>query len=392
MILPGATLGLLGGGQLGRMFTLEARDMGYEVVVLEPDPASPAGAVATEHVIAPYDDIAALEHLGRSTRAVTVEFENVPAATLEWLAAHVETRPAASAVSIAQDRLAEKSFLRDHGLATAEFAPVTDSVTLRDAWDRIGPPALLKTTRLGYDGKGQVSVERFEDLEGAFERLGRLPCLLERRLVLEREVSVVLARGADGVAVPFPPGENVHVNGILHTTVVPALGSQQLSQHARDTAIAVAERLNYVGVLGVEMFVADGGQIFVNELAPRPHNSGHYSMDACAADQFEQQVRALAGLPLAEARLLSPVCMINLLGDIWVNGEPRWDRALEMAGVHLHLYGKKSVRPGRKMGHLNCLAASPEEAFELANEAYGRLVGESGVRSQESGESECHRT
>jgi 5-(carboxyamino)imidazole ribonucleotide synthase len=370
MIPPGATLGVLGGGQLGRMFTLRARAMGYEVVVLEPDPGSPAGAVATEQIVAPYDDIAALERLAQTAAAVTVEFENVPAATLGWLAQHMETRPRAESVATCQDRVREKTFLRDHGLATAPFASVTDDASLGQAWERIGAPALLKTARLGYDGKGQAIVDRFEDAEQAFERLGGVPVVLERRLSLEAEVSVVLARGADGAIAPFPVGENVHRSGILHTTVVPARIPDRLARTATDTAIAVAERLDYVGVLGVELFVADGGGVFVNELAPRPHNSGHYTMDACATDQFEQQVRILAGLPLGTPRLLSPVAMVNLLGDLWTDGEPRWKEVLALPGVKLHLYGKKVARAGRKMGHLNCLAPSTEAALTLAEEAY----------------------
>jgi 5-(carboxyamino)imidazole ribonucleotide synthase len=374
MIPPGATLGVLGGGQLGRMFTLRARAMGFEVVVLEPDPDSPAGAVATEQIVAAYDDVAALERLRQSAAAVTVEFENVPAPTLDWLAQHLETRPRAESVAIAQDRVREKTFLLDHGLATAPFEPVRDGASLRRAWERIGPPALLKTARLGYDGKGQAVVDRFEDADEAFRQFGHVPAVLERRLALECELSVVLARSADGAVAPFPVGENVHRAGILHTTVVPARVSESLAKRATETAVAVAERLDYVGVLGVELFVADGGQIFVNELAPRPHNSGHYTLDACATDQFEQQARILAGLPLGSPRLLSPVAMINLLGDLWAGGEPRWDQALALPGVKLHLYGKKTARSGRKMGHLNCLAESADSALALAERAYALLA------------------
>ncbi len=374
MIPPGSTLGLLGGGQLGRMFTQRARDMGYEVIVLEPDPLSPAGAVATRHLRAPYDDVSALGELARHAAAVTTEFENVPAATLEFLSRHTTCRPGAAAVSTAQDRITEKLFLRLAGLATADFDPVRSAGDLRQAWDRIGGPAVLKTSRLGYDGKGQAVVSRYEEAEAAFERFGRVPCVLERRLDLEREVSVVLARGSTGAVASFPVGENVHLGGILHTTVVPAAISPDLAGRARDTAIAVAHRLEYVGVLGVEMFVADGGRIFVNELAPRPHNSGHYTMDACTVDQFEQQVRCLTGLPLGDPRLLSPVCMVNLLGDRWATGEPDWAAALAISGVRLHLYGKKEARPGRKMGHLNCLGPSSAEALQVAERAFAALT------------------
>ncbi len=373
MIPPGAALGLLGGGQLGRMFTLRARDMGYEVVVLEPDPLSPAGAVATRHLRAAYDDPAALEELARSASAVTTEFENVPANALAYLAEHTICRPEASAVAIAQDRITEKIFLRTAGLATADFDPVRSAEDLQRAWGRIGAPAILKTSRLGYDGKGQAVVNHYHEAASAFERFGSVPCVLERRLDLEREISVVLARGHDGEVAPFPVGENVHIGGILHTTVVPARIAVGLADRARDTAIAVADRLKYVGVLGVEMFVADGGQIFVNELAPRPHNSGHYTMDACGVDQFEQQVRCLTGLPLGNPTLLSPVCMINLLGDHWASGQPNWANALAVSGTRLHLYGKKTARPGRKMGHINCLATSPAAALDGAERAFAAL-------------------
>jgi 5-(carboxyamino)imidazole ribonucleotide synthase len=374
MILPGATLGLLGGGQLGRMFTQRARAMGYEVVVLEPDRLSPAGAVATKHLAAPYDDPAALAELAQTATAITTEFENVPARALEWLEARVPCRPSGRSVATTQDRISEKTFVRNAGLATAAFEPVADAVDLARAWHRLGAPALLKTSRLGYDGKGQALVDRWEDAQAAFGRFGGAPCVYERRLTLERELSVVLARDHTGAVAAFPVGENVHQRGILHTTVVPATVDESTRRSAEAAAIQVATALDYVGVLGVELFVAAGGTIFVNELAPRPHNSGHYTMDACATDQFEQQVRVLAGLPLGDPRLLSPVCMINLLGDAWERGEPDWAAALALPGVRLHLYGKKEVRPGRKMGHLNCLGASADDAHRLALEAYRRLT------------------
>jgi 5-(carboxyamino)imidazole ribonucleotide synthase len=373
MIVPGSTLGLLGGGQLGRMFTTRARTMGYEVVVLDPDLLSPAGRIASRHLRAPYDDADALSELARSTEAVTTEFENVPAAALAFLAARVRVRPSPRAVAIAQDRILEKSFLRDAGIATAPFAPVTGVDDLETAWEAIGAPALLKTSRLGYDGKGQAVVDSREEARRAFALLGDVPCVLERRLHLEAEVSVVLARSESGELAPFTPGENVHERGILKTTTVPARISPALSLDAIALAGDLATRLGYVGVLGVELFVAEGGRLFVNELAPRPHNSGHYTLDACAVDQFEQQVRTLVGLPLGAPRLLSPCCMINLLGDIWREGEPDWAAALSLPGVRLHLYGKAEARPGRKMGHLNCLAPSAEEAHALALRAFAAL-------------------
>jgi 5-(carboxyamino)imidazole ribonucleotide synthase len=374
VILPGATLGVLGGGQLGRMFVLQARTMGYRTVVLDPDPRSPAGQAADLHLRAAYTDPDALEQLATECAAVTTEFENVPAETLERLAASCRVRPPVAAVAVAQDRIREKGFLEAAGFPTAAFRPVRDEPELRAALRAVALPALLKTSRLGYDGKGQAAVERAEDASAAYEALGRVACVLEERLALETELSVVLARGDDGAVVPFPVGENRHRDGILETTVVPARVAPAVADEARETASRVAAALDYVGVLGVELFVANGGRIYVNELAPRPHNSGHYTLDACSADQFEQQLRALCALPLAQPRLLSPVAMVNLLGDLWSGGEPRWAEALRRPGVRLHLYGKAEPRPGRKMGHLNCLADDPGRALHLALETRDALA------------------
>jgi len=373
VILPGATLGVLGGGQLGRMFTLQARTMGYRVVVLDPDPGSPAGQLADHHLRAAYTDLDALDQLARECAAVTTEFENVPADALERLAAWVRVRPPGAAVATAQDRIGEKSFLERHGFATASFRAVRSAEGVAEAVRAVGTPALLKTSRMGYDGKGQATVDRPEAAAAAFAQLGSVPCVLEERLALEREVSVVLARGDDGTVAPFPVGENRHRDGILETTVVPARIPAPLAEAALELAGRVATALAYVGVLGVELFVANGGRLYVNELAPRPHNSGHYTLDACSTDQFEQQVRALCGLPLAEPRLLTPVAMVNLLGDLWTGGPPRWDEVFRRPGVRLHLYGKSEPRPGRKMGHLNCLADSADSALALALEARDAL-------------------
>ena len=375
MILPGATLGLLGGGQLGRMFTSRARSMGYEVVVLDPDPLSPAGRIATRHIEAPYSDPAALEQLAGVASAITTEFENVPADALTFLAPRVRVRPHPGALAIAQDRVAEKEFLRSAGIETATFAAATDADALEQAWDAVGGPAILKTSRLGYDGKGQLAVGSREEARRAFASLGSVACVLERRLTLEGEISVVLARSDDGGIAAFPPGENHHARGILETTVVPARFAPELLDRAVEMAAAVAHHLAYVGVLGVELFIAEGGRLFANEMAPRPHNSGHYTLTACDVCQFEQQVRALTGLPLANPRLLSAVCMINLLGDLWCGREPDWPRALALPGVSLHLYGKKEARPGRKMGHLNCVAETPDLAEALARRAWQALAG-----------------
>lgn len=373
MILPGATVGVVGGGQLGRMFTLQARTMGYRVVVLDPDPQSPAGAVADRHIRAAYDDKRALSELAASCAAVTTEFENVPAATLEYLARSSLVRPPVEAVAITQDRIAEKSFLQSHGFATAPFRPVRNKSELLDAIASISLPALLKTSRLGYDGKGQATIESKESAVHAFDRLGGVACILESRLELERELSVIVARGADGDVAAFPVAENRHREGILETSVVPARIPEALAQQARKLATDIAEAMAYVGVLGVELFVVCGRGLMVNEMAPRPHNSGHYTMDACSADQFEQQLRTLCGLPLARPWLLSPVAMVNLLGELWSGGEPRWEEALKRPGVRLHLYGKAEARPGRKMGHLNCLAADPDRALAIALETRDAL-------------------
>ncbi len=374
MIFPGATLGVLGGGQLGRMFTIRAREMGYRVAVLEPDPRSPAGAIADQQIEAAYDDEQALGELADLCDAITTEFENVPARTLEFLAARRPVHPSAEAVAIAQDRLREKGFLHRQGFPTALFAPVTTAADIEPAFAAIKAPALLKTSRLGYDGKGQVVVDSLQALRAGFASLNGVPCILERRLDLELELSIVLARGADGEVAAFPAAENRHKNGILDTSVVPARVAESLARQASELAVGVACALEYVGVLGVELFVAAGGRLFVNEIAPRPHNSGHYTLDACVTDQFEQQVRALTGLPLGDPRLLSPVTMINLLGEVWAAGPPAWDRALALPGVQLHLYGKAEPRPGRKMGHLNCLAASADASLALALAAYRALT------------------
>jgi 5-(carboxyamino)imidazole ribonucleotide synthase len=372
VILPGATVGVVGGGQLGRMFTLQARTMGYKVVVLDPDPQSPAGAVADRQIRAAYDDQRALAELAAACAAITTEFENVPAATLETLARSSLVRPPVEAVATAQDRIAEKTFLQSHGFATAPFHRVRHQKDLRPALAAIPSPALLKTSRLGYDGKGQALVESERDAVRAFERFGRVPCILETRLELQCELSVIVARGADGDVATFPVAENRHRDGILETSVVPARIPDALAAEARALATGIAEAMSYVGVLGVELFVVEG-RLMVNEMAPRPHNSGHYTIDACSVNQFEQQLRTLCGLPLAQPWLLSPVAMINLLGDLWTDGDPRWEEALKRTGVRLHLYGKAEARPGRKMGHLNCLAADPDRALALALETRAAL-------------------
>ena len=364
-ILPGATLGILGGGQLGRMFTIAARTMGYKVMVLDPDFASPAGQMADVHLQADYIDHGALRQLGAACAAVTTEFENVPAASLIELANHCRVSTGAAAVAIAQDRSHEKSWLREQGFATAPFALVNSEADLDAALSATGTPALLKVSRFGYDGKGQVRVGTLDETRAAFREFGGQPCVLEGFVKLECEVSVVLARSDSGECALFPVAENRHENGILDVSIVPARVPDSLAQQARAMAQAVADRLGYVGVMAVEFFIA-GGELMINEIAPRPHNSGHYTLDACVTDQFEQQVRALCGLPLGDTRLLSPVAMVNILGDRWQNGGPHWDALLAHANIKLHLYGKEAARPGRKMGHFNVLDADPEATLKLA--------------------------
>jgi 5-(carboxyamino)imidazole ribonucleotide synthase len=373
MILPGATLGVLGGGQLGRMFTLQARTMGYGVIVLDPDPQSPAGTVANHQIRALYDDDAALTELSQRCAAITTEFENVPAQALERLSRSAIVRPPVHAVATAQDRIAEKTFFQSNGFATAPFQPVRSGRDLAEALRRVRLPAILKTSRLGYDGKGQAAVTSESDASRAFEGWGKVPCILEERIALDRELSVIVARGADGDTATFPVAENRHQNGILETSVVPARISESLARKAQEVATATAETMQYVGVLGIELFVTAGDRLLLNEMAPRPHNSGHYTLDACSANQFEQQLRTLCGLPLARPWLFSPVAMINLLGDLWEHGEPRWEEALRRPGVRLHLYGKAEARPGRKMGHLNCLASDADSALAMALETRDAL-------------------
>lgn len=361
MILPGATLGLLGGGQLGRMFVLAARALGYRVTVLDPDADSPAAQVADHHLPAAYDDESALAQLAHECAAVTTEFENVPAASLEFLAARVPVRPGANAVAIAQDRALEKSFLRDNGLATARFAIVEGAAAIASAVREVGAPALLKTTRLGYDGKGQTRVDDLDAAQKAFVELGSVPCVLEERVALEREISVVLARGADGEVRCYPVTENRHRDGILDVSLAPARVGEDVAMSAIAIATTIAAKLDYCGVLAVEFFICTDGRLLVNEFAPRPHNSGHWTLDAAATSQFEQQVRALCGRPLGDSRTHAVAAMVNLLGDIWDGARsPAWEGVQRRPGARLHLYGKREARPGRKMGHVTCIGDTAE--------------------------------
>jgi 5-(carboxyamino)imidazole ribonucleotide synthase len=365
MILPGATLGVLGGGQLGRMFTLAAITMGYRVVVLDPDPHSPAGHIADQHIQAGYQDHAALQLLGDECMAVTTEFENVPADSMEYLAQFCHVRPNAEAVHIAQDRIREKSWLQELGLPTAPFAVIYEASDLDEAVTELTAPLLLKTASMGYDGKGQIQVANLDEARAAFSTLGEKPCVLEEMVELEHEISVILARDTGGHSEIYPAGENLHRNGILDTTIVPAAIADGMCVEAAGMATRLADAMNYCGVLAVEFFCTRDGNLLVNEIATRPHNSGHYTVDACATSQFEQQVRVMCGLPPGDVSLYSPVVMTNLLGDIWATGEPEWEVILRQPRACLHLYGKREARPGRKMGHFNCLGDSADAALEL---------------------------
>lgn len=370
-IAPGATLGVLGGGQLGRMFVHAAQQMGYFTAVLDADADSPAGRVAHHHVRSGYTDEAGLAELARLSSAVTTEFENVPAAALQVLSAQRAVAPAAASVAVCQDRAAEKAHFVRCGVDCAPHAVIETPQQLAAVGDAL-LPGILKTARLGYDGKGQLRVHDRAALADAWSTLGRAPCVLEKMLPLAFEVSVIVARGADGRVVHFPLQQNLHRDGILAVTQVPA---PDLTPAVQAQAVAAAERiaaeLGYVGVLCVEFFVLADGRVVANEMAPRPHNSGHYSIDACDVSQFELQVRAMTGAPLVAPRLHSPAVMLNLLGDLWLRDgdspvEPDWAGVLALPGVHLHLYGKTSARAGRKMGHLTLTAASAAQARELA--------------------------
>jgi len=378
-----ATLGVMGGGQLGRMFVHAAQAMGYATVVLDPDATSPAGLVSHQHIQSDYLDEQGLEQLVQHCSAVTTEFENVPATALASLASVLPTAPSAQAVAIAQDRIQEKAHLARSGVPVAPYAVIERAADLAAVADSL-LPGILKTARLGYDGKGQVRVRTRAELSSAWDSLKQVPCVLEQMLPLADECSVIVARGWDGACVNFAPQRNLHRQGILAVTqayegnLPPALVEKAVAATKK-----IADELNYVGVLCVEFFVlAEGspesaalGGLVVNEMAPRPHNSGHYTLDACDQSQFDLQVRTLAGLPLVQPRHHSAAVMLNLLGDLWVDGQiPPWDAVLALPGVHLHLYGKLQAKPGRKMGHLTVTAATADAANAVAQQA-AQLLG-----------------
>ena len=365
-IMPGAMLGVLGGGQLGRMFVMAAQQMGYRVTVVDPAIDSPAGRVADDFICADYADHAALEKLSSQCVAITTEFENIPAESLRKLAQSCIVNPDAHSVSIAQNRVMEKQFLVDGGFTVASFAVITQpqDIATQDVSQFL--PGILKVSQFGYDGKGQVKVVNAAELLAAYEQLNHAVCVLEKFMPLKSEVSVVVARGGGGELKTFPVSENQHVNGILDISIVPARISQELAQQAQDIACQVAEKLSYQGVLCVEFFVLQDDELLINEIAPRPHNSGHYSINACITSQFEQQMRTLCGLPLGATTQHSAAVMVNLLGDLWHNGEPGWNHILQHPSAKLHLYGKTEARQGRKMGHYTVLSTDTDTALREA--------------------------
>ena len=398
-LAPGATLGVLGGGQLGRMWVHAAQSMGFQTVVLDPDPQSPAGLVSHRHIQTDYLDPVGLEQMASACQAVTTEFENVPADALAQLAEKIQVAPNAHAVAVAQDRRLEKAHFVKCGVSVAPFAVIASGADLDEvlkqnagkADDVSLLPGILKTARMGYDGKGQVRVRNPQELVDAFKQLGSAPCVLEKMLPLKAEYSVIVARGHDGVTVHLPIQHNVHRDGILAMTQVwPSVCDSALETQAITAAKSIAEELQYIGVLCVEFFVLEDNTLVVNEIAPRPHNSGHYSLDACDVSQFELQLRCMAGLPLMQPRQHSPAVMLNLLGDIWLeklgsepnlsgtnklgsdpnfSNPPAWSKVLSLLGTHLHLYGKSEARKGRKMGHLTITALTADQARATANQA-----------------------
>ncbi len=371
MLPPGSWLGCLGGGQLGRMFVHAAQAMGYQVLVLDPDANGPAAQAANDVIVAQYDDMNAIDALAARVAAVTTEFENVPAASLERLAAKIPTRPGASAVRVAQDRRKEKRFFSANGLPVGEFAVIESANDLDAAADSLFP-GILKTATLGYDGKGQKRVASRAEALSAFNSFSHTPCVLEALVPFAMEVSVLVARDATGETCVWPVQENEHVNGILDLTIVPARIATDMSARAQTLAKQLVTALDYVGVLCVEIFVTKSGALLLNEIAPRPHNSGHYTIEACVTSQFEQQARVLAGAPLGDTSLVQPAVMVNVLGDVWFDPatsmQPAWNEILAMSGVHLHLYGKAEPRRARKMGHVTCVAATLDDALGSARE------------------------
>lgn len=372
---------MLGGGQLGRMFTIAAHEMGYKVIVLEPDTTSPAGKIADKHIIATYDDADALLQMSEQCDVITTEFENIPADVLNKLAENTPVHPSAKAVEKAQDRIVEKAFILSCGLLPVPYGVINTRSDIAEAAKEISFPAILKTARFGYDGKGQQTINNIDEVESAFQEIGQVACVLEQRVALSCEISVILGRNQYGESQCFPVSENIHREGILYQSICPANVSENIITAAQAATKRLADKLDYVGVLAVEFFVTKEGELLVNEMAPRTHNSGHFTLDACISSQFEQQVRMVCGLGFGDSKLLSPVVMTNMLGDLWFSSnnsksQPKWQKLLESTVTKLHLYGKIEARKGRKMGHYCTLADSTEEAQLQATAIFNQLATE----------------
>lgn len=377
IILPNSTIGVFGSGQLGRMFAIEARKMGYRVHTFSPDSDTPTGQVADIETSAPYEDLDAVREFARSVDVVTFEFENVPSATVEAASELVGVHPRGDILHTTQNRLREKTFLSDNGYPVTPFRKIKLIEDLYHAVQELGASAVLKTAGFGYDGKGQSRMRTAADIEPSFAALNGAEGIFEAFVEFDKEVSVVCAGGQDGSFAHFGVIENAHSNHILDVSFAPADVSSTVASQAVAIARSIVETSGYVGTLCVEFFLTKDGKLLVNELAPRPHNSGHLTFDACVTSQFEQQLRAVCGLPLGSTEFCKPAAMVNLLGDIWEGGEPRWDRAIGTPGVKLHLYGKAEARPGRKMGHITALADSAEAAVKLATDGRSKLVAKS---------------
>jgi 5-(carboxyamino)imidazole ribonucleotide synthase len=374
VFLPGDTVGLMGGGQLGRMFAIAARRMGYRIHSFSPNEDTPTGQLADREVAADYEDEAAVRDFARGVDVLTFEFENIPVWAVDWAAEHCVVRPAGRTLHICQHRLREKQFLATNNFPLPAFEEVTSAGQLGAAVARIGRPSVLKTAAFGYDGKGQQKIDDGADLAAVWEACAADRAVLEAWVPFEKEISIIVARGVDGDTVAYPVCENMHRDHILDVTIVPADGSVDVAERARALAGEIADKLDLVGLLAVEMFVKADGALLINELAPRPHNSGHFSFDACVTSQFEQQLRAVCGLPLGATDLLRPVAMANLLGDLWSAGEPNWRAAAAFPNVKIHLYGKSEPRPKRKMGHLVAFGADTASAVRIVTEARTALT------------------
>jgi 5-(carboxyamino)imidazole ribonucleotide synthase len=375
MILPGATLGMIGGGQLGRMFTIAARSMGYQVIILDPDPHSPAGGIADQHIQSDFSDHAALDILGDSCAVVTAEIENTPLESLTRLQQHCPVRPDPAVFELARDRLQGKTWLDEHEFPTVAFYTIQAADELEAAMDDLDQPGILKVALPSYPGQGQHMVASVDEAIGAFEALGEQPCILEERIFVDKRLSVILARSQAGDTETYPVIENEYRHGLLDISLAPAQIEDDIESGAIDIACDLADELDHCGVLAVEFFLTADNELLINTFAPRPHNSGHLTADACVVSQFEQQVRTLCGLPPGDTQLLSPVVMVNLMGDLWNGGEPHWEEVFTEPQALLYLYGKRKAKTGRKMGHINLLTEDIESALELATAIRERLTG-----------------